>query len=318
MGTCIEAAVATHHRGWLIGRGALHLTDAAARACLREAGHQPDELDLLINAGIYKDRNAAEPALASIIQEDIGANAHGPPCVGHHGTFSFDVLNGGCGVTTAAQLADGFVSSGRAQLAMITAADADPSPRTSRGFPFAPAGGAMLLAHVDDDRGFQRFETRTFAEDAGLFEARLRWHADAGFGLGRNVVEVEQWRGLTDRCVEHAVQVAGEALARAALPMADIDLLIASQYPVHFDLELAAALGIPARKVPVVPRELVRSHTAGPIASLAAAMHSGQWARARNVLFVTAGAGLTIGVALYRACAAATGAVSDASRPPSS
>ena len=104
MGTRIEAAVAHHHRGRVFGRGALHLSDAAATECLARAGHRADELDLLINAGIYKDRNAAEPALASIIQEDIGANASSPPRIGCHGTFSFDVLDGGCGVTTAAQI----------------------------------------------------------------------------------------------------------------------------------------------------------------------------------------------------------------------
>ena len=94
MGTRIEGAVAHHHRGRVFGRGALHLSDAAAIECLAASGHRANELDLLINAGIYKDRNAAEPALASIIQEDIGANATSPPVVGHHGTFSFDVKGG--------------------------------------------------------------------------------------------------------------------------------------------------------------------------------------------------------------------------------
>ena len=301
MGTRIEAAVAHHHRGRVFGRGALHLSDAAASECLATSGHRANELDLLINAGIYKDRNAAEPALASIIQEDIGANATSPPIVGCHGTFSFDVLDGGCGVTTAAQLADGFVAAGRAQLAMIVAGDADPSPRTSRGFPFSPAGGAMLLAHVDGDTGFQVFENRTFPRDASLFESCLRWDAEAGFGRGRNILEVRDAPELAERCVDRAATVVEDALSRIALTVEDIDLLIASQYPRHFDLELATRLGIPAKKVPVVPRELVRAHTAGPIAALAAAIQSGAWARARHTLFVTAGAGLTIGVAVYRA-----------------
>src|SRR5512146_448246 len=109
MGTRIDAAATDTHRGRLIGRGTLHLTDVAARSCLDRAHRRSEDLDLLINAGIYKDRNVAEPALASIIQEDIDANIGGTPArLGHHGTFSFDVLNGGCGVITAAQLADSF------------------------------------------------------------------------------------------------------------------------------------------------------------------------------------------------------------------
>ena len=300
MGTCIEAACATHRRGHLVGRGALHLSDAAATECLHQARRHAEEIDLLINAGIYKDHNAAEPALASIIQEDIGANAESPPRFGRHGTFSFDILNGGCGVTTAAQLADGFVGAGRAHLAMIVAADADPSPHRSREFPFPAVGGAMLLGHVAGRRGFQRFTTRTFPEDAELFDASLRWDPAAGWGLGRNVVEISASPALTQRSIERATHVVADVLDREALAVDDIDLLIASQYPPHFDLELAMTLGLPARRVPVVPREQARAHTAGPIAALASAIQSDAWTTARTALFVTVGAGLTVSVAVYR------------------
>ncbi|MBS1124062.1 MAG: 3-oxoacyl-ACP synthase [Deltaproteobacteria bacterium] len=301
MGTRIESAATSFRRGRLFGRGALHLTDAAARACLERAHHRADELDLLINAGIYKDRNTAEPALASIIQEDIGANLGGPVHMGHHGTFSFDVLNGACGVITAAQLIDGFVGHGSARLGMVVAADADPSPRTSRQFPFSPAGGAVLLAHIDGDGGFQRFELRTFPEHATLFETRLRWDPEAGFAhRGRNVLEVYEAPAFASCCVERAAEVVGATLATAGLTADDIDLVLASQYPRGFGTQVARRLGIPTDRVPEVRAELVAAHTAGPIAALEASIRSRRFAVARHSLFVTAGAGITIGVALYR------------------
>lgn len=302
MGTCIEAAVATHRRGHLLRRGAIALSDLAARACLQRTGHDPDELDLLVNAGVYKDFNAAEPALASIIQEDIGANARGRPRLGRHGTFSFDVLDGGCGVTTAASVADGFVRSRRARLAMVVAADVDPSPGTSRGFPFTAAGGALLLRHVVGDAGFQLFRSRTFPKDAALFQSHLRWDRSAGMlRRGRNVVEINIAPELKERCVEHAADVVEDVLAQTALDASQIDLLIASQYPAGFAAALALRTGIAADRVPVVSPALSLAHTAGPIAALAASFASGQWARARHTLFVTAGAGISIGAALYRA-----------------
>ena len=58
---------------------------------------------MLINAGIYREDSMGEPALAALIQEDIGANLGQPP-IGGHGTFSFDLLNGTCGVITAIQI----------------------------------------------------------------------------------------------------------------------------------------------------------------------------------------------------------------------
>lgn len=300
MGTCIEAVATAHERGRLFGRGALHLTDVAATECLHRAHCAPGEIDLLINAGIYKDRNAAEPALASIIQEDIHANPRSPPHHGRHGTFSFDILNGGCGVITAAQLADAFVGHGAAHYGMIVAGDANPSPRTSRHFPFSPAGGAMLVAHTDDKTGFQQFELRTFYEHTALFEVKLRWEPHAGLlRRGRNVIEVREDPTFGPRCTELAVEVATAFLARIGLRHDEIDLVIASQYPRSFATDVTRGLDLPTDRVPHVRSELASAHTAGPIAALEAAFASGQFTRARRTLFVTAGAGITIGVALY-------------------
>jgi len=50
---------------------------------------------------------------------------------------------------------------------------------------------------------------------------------------------------------------------------------------------------------PPVRPELAGCHTAGPIAALAAAAEVGLYEPARNILFLTAGAGLAIATALY-------------------
>ena len=299
MGTRIEAAATACERGWLRGRGALHLTDAAATDCLKRAGHDAHVLDLLINAGIYKDANAAEPALASIIQEDIHANP-GTKLDRGHGTFSFDVLNGGCGVLTAARIVAAFVGHGTAKHALVVAGDVDPSPRTSKQFPFSPAGGAMLVSHVEGSGGFQAFELRTFPEHAALFEVSLRWDRHAGWmRRGRNVLEVREAPEFGHRGTALAIDVTTAFLARHALTPDDIDLLITSQYPRELAVGLARGVGISETRVPRVKPELARAHTAGPIAALEVAFASGQFARARRTLFVTVGAGITIGVALY-------------------
>jgi 3-oxoacyl-[acyl-carrier-protein] synthase III len=303
MGARIES-VATARGGRLpFTSGALHLSDAAARACLERAHRSARDLDLLVNAGLYKDGNLAEPALASIIQEDVGANPGHPPIPEHHGTFSFDVLNGGCGFLTAAHLVDAFVGPGTAQHGMVVAADADPAPRQTRSFPFPPVGGAALFGHCAADEGFERFDFKTFPEHIGLFEARVEYDASA-VGLldhrGRSVLTIREDPSFGARCAERAASVASGFLDAARLLPKDVDLLIASQYPAPFAAEVAGALGIPRDRVPILRAELAGAHTAGPIAALEAAMESGRFAAAKRVLFVTAGAGITIAVALYR------------------
>ncbi len=303
MGTCIEA-VATAHSRRGIGRSARRLSDAASRECLERAHRRADEIDLLINAGIYKDKNAAEPALASLIQEDIGANPGHPPHPGRHGTFSFDVMNGGCGVVTALSLVDGFVAQGAARLGLVIAADADPHPATTRGFPFAPVGGALLLGHAEDGAGFERFELQTFPEDAQLFESSLSWVPRAGFARrGRNVIAVHEDAEFRHRCIRHGTHAASAFLESARLDAKHVDLLIASQYPPGFGEAIAANLGVPATRVPSVSKNLAHAHTSGPLVALEAAFEDGSFAHAQTILIVTAGAGITIGCALYRQAA---------------
>jgi len=130
------------------------LADAAAKACLAQAGRRPGDVDMLINAGIYREDNMGEPALAALIQEDIGANLGEPP-VGAHGTFSFDLLNGACGVITAIQLESGLLRSGVIRYGAIVTSDVEPDAGSRGAAALRPAGGAMLLGWDDGIAGFR-------------------------------------------------------------------------------------------------------------------------------------------------------------------
>lgn len=295
MGISIEAVATSLPHGQLFGRGALHLSDAAARDCLERGHHRAAELDMIVNVGIYKDHGIAEPALASMIQEDIGANPGHPPHPGEHGTFSFDLLAGSNGVVTAAYVLDGFVASATAKLALIVAGDSPPSPVVR--VPFAPAAGAILLSHTPDEVGFARFVFETFAEDAGLFEVRARWDPHAGvLRRGGNVLEIYEAPAFRARCIEHGIAVSRRLLDEARVDRSEVDVLVANQLPSGFADELALGLGLPQGSVPRVATELAHAHTAGPIAAL----EEGLRRKPRTILFVTAGAGITVCAALYR------------------
>jgi 3-oxoacyl-[acyl-carrier-protein] synthase III len=299
MGTRVEAvATVTGGRG-PFGRRALRLSDRAVRVCLERANRRPEELDLLVNVGLYKDKNLAEPALASIIQEDIGANPGDPPRIGRHGTFSFDVMNGGCGFLSAARLIHLFLGRGTARSGIVVAADARAGTRGA--FPFPSVGGAVLLAHGDEDAGFGPFALHTFPELLPLFDARIDWEpARVGSARrGRNVLRITEAPGFATQCVERGVEAASAFLEKVGVRPGQVDLLVASQYPVHFAHDVARLLGIGAEKVPRVEQALEGAHTAGPFAALEAAVRSGLFERSRKALFLTAGAGLTIATALY-------------------
>ena len=299
MGTIIEStAIATGHPR-PFAPGALTLVDVAARVCLERAERTAGELDLLINAGIYHDKLMSEPALASLIQEDIGANPHLQPG-DDHGTFSFDVANGACGLLTGINLVDGLLASGTVKLGMVVASDIDPAPGVSEGFRFPALGGAILLS-VDDSRpGFTAFRFTTFPEFADAFQSYVDWHGDARRGLahhGRNLLTVDVAESYAARAVDCAESTVRELASAQALDFSEIDLLVATASVPGFAEQLAARLGVPAERIASSPEgELGHAHTAAP----ALALESNRLEAASTVLFVSAGAAISVAAALYR------------------
>ena len=300
MGTVIEAsAIATaaaHQRS--MTPGALELADAAARSCLERASRSAEELDLLVNVGIFHDKILSEPAFASLIQEDIGANVSQPAGAGH-GTFSFDVNNGACGLLTGVALVDGMLASGTIKLGMVVTSDMDPEPGLSEGFGFPGVGGAVLLSADDSRPGFTAFRFATFPEFEELFGSYVDWHEGAGDGVadhGRNVLTVEVAESYAAQALTCAESTVREFAGGQALDLAEVDLLVATASVAGFGAGLAARLGVPTQRVASPADDQAGAHTAAP----AVALESAALAEARTVLFVSAGAGITVAVALYR------------------
>jgi 3-oxoacyl-[acyl-carrier-protein] synthase III len=293
MGTIIEAA-ATATESSL---GAVQLAGTAARFCLKRAGRAPDELGLLINAGVYLDSNISEPAIAALIQDDIGANLWQLPGRGQ-GTFSFDVRDGACGLLTGIYLADGMLASETIKLGIVVAADADPDPGFSEGFGFPAVGGAVLLSADNERAGFTAFRFATFPEFAGVFQSEVSWHQGATDGPerpGRNILTVKVADSYAARAVECAESTARELAAANTLDLGDVDLLVATASVPGFAGALAKRLGISAGRVASLPGSLAGAHTAAPAVALEAA----ELAAARTTMFVSAGAGITVVAALY-------------------
>jgi 3-oxoacyl-[acyl-carrier-protein] synthase-3 len=264
------------------------LADAVARRALDGAGLPATGVDLLINAGLYHDRNLGEPALAALIQEDIGANPEDPHA-GGHGTFSFDVANGSCGMLTGLQVADGFLRAGTIRHALIVASDARPARRLAPGFPFAPTGAAIVCGWRPDGRGIQAFRFASPPADAG---AGLR--ATVGFAGSRNRLTISEEAGFAAAAGAWAGEVADKLLADHGLHAGDVDVVMANPLTGSFLDALAERLGVDRARM-AEPAGGRAAHTAGLGMALAAADLD-----AGTALLVCAGAGPVAGAALLR------------------
>ncbi len=289
MATTIEAvAVASSH--WPTRQSARKLADTAIRASVARAGVTASDIDLLLNAGIYRERILGEPALAALIQADVGANPEDPHA-GTHGTFSFDVANGTCGPLTALQIADGFLQSGTVKHALIVASDADPGRGMAPRFPFAASGAALVCRWADDAAGLVGFRWETSPGDGDLLRARV------AFERGRNVLRIEQDPAFGERAAAWAGKAAASLLADHGVAPDDVDLVVASPLTAAFLDALPAHLGVDGERLVTVPGA-ERVHTAALLVALAAAQEQGRLGDARRVLLVSAGAGIVAGAAI--------------------
>lgn len=288
MGTVIDA-LHVARGNWRNRHSALHLAVAAAKGCLLRAGVPPADLDLLINAGIYRDRNLGEPALAAMIQDDIGAHPEDPHDDAH-GTFSFDVANGMCGVLTALQIADGFLRSHTASHALVVTSDADPGRSTSERFPFSPVGAAVLCSWSDGADGLGRVHWLNRPDESESNRATIT------FEHSRNVLRVRQTEAMEVELAAAGAQVAQRCLDQASLSPDDLELIVAAPPHAHYRAELAVGLGVAAERIAVAADE--RMHTAAPIAALESEIDS--LPVGAHVLFIAATSGVVAGAALYR------------------
>jgi 3-oxoacyl-[acyl-carrier-protein] synthase-3 len=252
-------------------------------------GRRPHDVDLLVNAGIYRDRNLGEPALAALIQQDIHANPEDPHS-GKHGTFSFDVANGACGLLTALQIVDGFLKSHAIDCALVVASDADPGRGMSEDFPFSPASAALLCSWANDNAGLERVHWTNMPDDGETFSATV------GLVDHRNVLRLRESAAIDQRFATAAAQAARQCLGVSSRTIADVDAVVAAPARREYRAALADRLGVALERVVVADDEGM--HTA----SLAAAFDrvAQELPEGALVMLIAAGAGITAGAALYR------------------
>ncbi|MGC2564595.1 MAG: 3-oxoacyl-[acyl-carrier-protein] synthase III C-terminal domain-containing protein, partial [Mycobacterium sp.] len=250
---------------------------------------EPDDVDLLINTGIYRDKNLAEPALAALIQEDIGASPEDPH-KDAHGTFSFDIANGTCGILTALQIVDGFLRSHTINCALVVTSDADPGHGMSEHFPFSPVGAALLCDWSEDEFGLGRVHWLNIPDDGENFRATV------GLEDARNVLRFSGSAAMDEQFAAAGAQVAHNCLREASLGLSDVDMIVAAPARQGYRAALAAQLAVPVERITVADDESM--HTASLVSALSVAAE--ELSPGARILIVAAGAGVTAGAALYR------------------
>jgi 3-oxoacyl-[acyl-carrier-protein] synthase III len=287
----IESIGVSMPGGTFFNRGSVDHAVAAGKCCIEKSRYGPDEVQTLINAGVFRDGHCGEPAMAAFIQEKLGINA------GFGGTtsFSFDLINGGVGMLSAIQVTDALMKSGAIRVGMAVASDVNTDARPAPAYDYPRSGAAVILDRSPDShRGFGSFVFRTFEEHGDASTARVELFEKGGR------LRIEKSDRLDDIYLECAGPVFEELLEREGLAAGDIDLVVPSQISPRFLGGLPDTLGVaPEAVVNVMDETGGDTHTTSLFIALKAAIRRGRAARGTKAAFLAVGSGVTVGCALY-------------------
>jgi 3-oxoacyl-[acyl-carrier-protein] synthase-3 len=269
---------------------------AAGHQCIEAAGIDVNDIDLLINVGIYRDENMLEPAMAAFAQKGLGIKPDYIKSQPFNAAFSLDMMNSACGIINAIQTADAMFKSRQIKYALIVSGDAHPSNKDLESFPYATVGAAMLLEYAEDEKGFQNFSFK---------HSPTTEHSVRGYLDFNNLAEPAKERLTVDmpaqykeKLLEFACDSAEEYLTANNLDRQTVKL-ITPQAEAGFGHKIAQSVNVKDDAILDLYKEYGDAHSSALTMAYHLGAEKGLYNSNDNVLFVAAGAGLTSACATY-------------------
>ena len=268
---------------------------AAARQAMERAGIQPGEVDLIVVATATPDRLL--PATACDIQAILGAT----------NAAAFDVSAACTGFLYALSVGEGYLAAGRGEIALIISTEkmssiVDWGDRSTCVL-FGDGAGAAVMRRGSDGRGMMS----SFIRSDGRL-AELLWRPAGGTRIPMDIAVLDEkshlikmaGREVFKAAVRSMAEAADQALLRAGLTGADIDLFVPHQANVRIIEATARYANVPMEKVFInIERYGNMSSATVPVA-LDEAIEQGRVKAGDNVLMVAFGAGFTWGSTVVR------------------
>ncbi len=269
----------------------------AGTRCIENAGIDLQEVDYLLNVGVYRDSNMVEPSMAALIQKGIGINRDFTRFPVKSPAFSTDLMNGAAGAINAFHVADGLFRAGRKGYVLVVSSDVHPSGKPAEGFSINPCGAAVLLAPAEGDSGFCAFSFEDSPEDCVGQQSYVDFEQHGTDG--RNHITVETFPGYDERLLAFARDTAAGFIEQHQIDVAST-ALIAPTFTQTFASELGQQIGFDEQAVVNNWAVAGNVHTSSFGLGFDLLESDPAFNDYQQVLVVGAGAGIHAGCALYR------------------
>ncbi len=276
-------------------RNSLVQLTCAAQQCFGKSFYGPEDIELLINAGVYRNEFLSEPALAAVLAGELHMNdaSESPD---DRKTLAFDLSSGATGFLRACFVATQTIRSGQYGTAMIVASEieynGDILPDEVLGLE-ETASAVILDDRGDGETGFGRFFFHDETDHLHGFTAHSQ-HRD-----GRSTLWFARDKELEScflRSICHAVR---EFLEQAEQRLADFDVIIPPQISPGFVERLGQLLAVPSEKLLRLGRHHRDLYTSSLAHSFQAMSDHCRLQPGTRGLLIEVGAGVQVACATY-------------------
>ena len=268
---------------------------AAARVAMERAGVAPEDIDVLIVSTATPDRLL--PATACDLQARIGASK----------AVAFDVVGACSGFIYGLTVAEGYISTGRGEIALVVATEkmssiVDWEDRATCVL-FGDGAGAAVVRSASGERGILGTHHQS---DGNLADLLYRPAGGAAIPMDEKVLRDRTYlvqmagREVFKHAVRAMADGSRQALERSGWSLEDVDIVFPHQANIRIIKATARYAGLPMEKVFVnVGRYGNMSSATIPVA-MDEAFEEGRLHPGMNLLLVAFGAGLTWGAMAVR------------------
>jgi len=258
------------------GERLIDIAAGAGGAALARAELDPGDVDLVLVATTSKDH--ITPDAAPLVAAELGARRAG----------AFDVGAACTGFVAAVAVARGQIETGAVERVLVIGADAlfqytDPDDRRTAAL-FGDGAGAVVMTATDPPG---RVSTPVLRADGGQADLIFAERDEAKLHM--------EGRETFDNAVARLSEVTGEALARAGIGLADVDLFVYHQANRRILRAVGERLALPPERVLDYIAEFANTSAATIPIALAQAQADGTLATGQRLLFAAFGAGFTWG-----------------------
>lgn len=273
----------------------IKLATIAGADCLSRSRYEPNDIDLLLNAGVHRNEFICEPAIAAIIAGELRINDDaGEPDARR--TFAYDIFNGSIGFLNACYNAIAAIKGGRAETAMVCASEIE---NNAEKFPdkllnIRETGSAVILdTDPDLSSGFGSFVFRYFTTYIDKFVSNI------GQQRGVNYLNFEKDPELDALFIDCIPQVVQEVLDKEGLELEQIKVILPPQISSPWIRRLADKLQVEPERCVDLAAEGRDYYTSSTPYAMRHAQDQGMVKEGDVGLIINVGSGIQVGCAIY-------------------